>query len=373
MDFTLSKEQEMMKKLIRQFAERELAPIAAQIDEEDKIPNDLIPKLAKQKLFGITGDRKYGGSGGNFLDLVLTLEQLGRVSVSVAFIVDVHYLAVEAILKFGNDEQKAKYLPPLLQGNAIGSFAFTEAATGSDPKAITTVASFDGAGYVLNGSKRFISNAPLDGLIILFARYGEGISAFITEKNKEGYSTPKPWAKMGVRGLAVADIDLKDVKVPAIGLLGGKGGGFNVMVNIIAMGKLGISALLLGCAQAALEEAIKYAKGRESRGKPISNFLTIQCLIADIAAQLEAARWLTYRCASLLDRGEDIVADSALTKLFVSEMATEVTRKALQVHGGYGYIKEFKIERLYRDAKVGEIIEGVNEIQRVIVAGNLLK
>lgn len=373
MDFELTKEQEAIRRMVRQFAERKLAPIATQIDREAKIPPDVYPELQKLRLFGIPYDRKYGGGGETYVELVLAVEEITKTSAGVGLVLAAHYLPSIALSLYGTEEQKEQYLPKLCAGKDMGTLAFTEAATGSDPEAISTAAELSGDEYTLNGSKRFITNAPLDGLAVIFAKTDEGVSAFIVNKSQQGYSTSKPWEMMGLRGGEVADIQLKEVRIPKANLLGPAGKGYRLLTELIAYGKLNVSALLLGIGEAALDEAIKYAKEKTARGKPIGNFQTIQWLIADIDTQVEAARWLTYRLACLASRKADIRHASALTKLFASEMATEATRKALQVHGSYGYTKEFKIERLYRDAKAGEIVEGVSEIQRVIIAASLLR
>jgi butyryl-CoA dehydrogenase len=373
MEFKLTKEQEAIRRMMREFAERKLAPIAAQIDRDAKIPPDVYPELRKLKLFGIPYDKKYGGGGESYAELVLVIEEVAKASAAVSLMLAGHYLAPISLRLYGTEEQKERCLPKLCSGEGIGTLAFTESATGSDPEAITTVAELSGDDYILNGSKRFITNAPLDGLAIIFAKTDNGVSAFIVNKNQPGYSTSKPWEMMGLRGGQVADIQLKDVRIPKANLLGSEGKGYRMLTELIAYGKVNVSACLLGIGEAALDEAIKYAKETTARGKPIANFQTIQCLIADIETQVEAARWLTYRLAYLASQGGDIRHDSALTKLFASEMATAVTNKALQVHGSYGYTKEFKIERLYRDARFGEIIEGVSEIQRVIIAASLLR
>ncbi len=373
MNFELTKEQETIKRFVREFCEKEVVPIADKIEQEDKIPDDLIKKLAQLRLFGVPYEKKYGGSGGGYSTATLVLEELARASGAVAMTVGASYLACIPIDLFGTEEQKVKYITPLCQGKGIGSLAFTEAATGSDPKAITTRATLDGEEYVLNGSKRFITAANLDGIAIFFARDSEGVSAFIGEKNKAGYSIPKPWEKLGMHGVALNDIYLENYRVPAANLLGGAGNGYNILLDTIAIGKLDTSVIVLGCAQAALDEAIKYAKERTVKGKPIAEFQAIQCLIADIAVQLEAARWLVYRLASLVDQKKNIKVESALTKIFVTEMAVEAVRKAFKVHGAYGYVKDFKIERLLRDINLGEIVEGSNELQRVIVAYSLLR
>ncbi len=373
MDFELTKEQEAIRRMVRQFAEKKLAPIATQIDREAKIPPDVYPELQKLKLFGIPYDRKYGGGGESYVELVLAVEEITKASAGVGFVLGVQYLPGVGLSLYGTEEQKQQWLPKLCSGEGIGALAFTEAATGSDPEAISTTAELAGEEYMLNGSKRFITNAPLDGLAIIFAKTVNGVSAFVANKNQQGYSTSKPWEMMGMRGAEVADVRLKEARIPKANLLGQEGKGYRLLTELIAYGKLNLSASLLGIGEAALDEAIKYAKEKTARGKPIANFQTIQCLIADIETQVEAARWLTYRLAYLASREADIRHASALTKLFASEVATEVTRKALQVHGPYGYSKEFKVERLYRDAKAGEVVEGVSEIQRVIIAASLLR
>lgn len=373
MDFSLTEEQEAIRKLVRDFGTKEILPIAEQIEREERIPPELISKIAELGLFGTPFDEKYGGSGLGWLASTLVLEELARADGAVAMFVGVNYLTGIPIDLFGTEEQKLKYLPPLCQGTAIGSFAFTEAATGSDPRAISTRATLDGNEYVLNGSKRFITAADLDGPIVVFARDGQGISAFIGEKNTAGYSVPKPWEKLGMHGVSLCDIGLDNYRVPAANLLGGSGNGFKVLLDTIALGKLDTAVMILGCGWAALDEAVKYAKERIVRGKPMAELPTTQSLIADIAIQLEAARWLTYRLAYLADQKKDVRAESALTKTFVTEACTEAARKAFRVHGAYAYTREFKIERLLRDISLGEIVEGSNEFQRLIVANSLLR
>jgi alkylation response protein AidB-like acyl-CoA dehydrogenase len=373
MDFELTKEQETIKRFAREFTDKEILPLADKIEKENRISTELINKLAQWGTFGIPYDKKYGGSGAGYLTSTLVLEELARASGSVAMLVGASYLACIPIDLFGTEEQKVKFITPLCQGHGIGSLAFTEAATGSDPKAITTMATLDGSEYVLNGSKRFITAADLDGIIIIFARDGEGISAFIGEKNKPGYSLSKPYDKLGMHGISLYDVYLKNYRIPAANLLGKRKDGYNILLDTIAISKLDTCVFIFGLAQAALDEAIKYAEGRTVGGKPITEYQTIQCLIADIAVQVEAARWLLYRLASLADQNKNIRVESAMTKIFVTEMAVEAVRKAFHVHGAYGYVKDLKIERLLRDISLGEIAEGTNELQRLIVAHSLLR
>jgi alkylation response protein AidB-like acyl-CoA dehydrogenase len=373
LDFSLTKEQEAVKRLVRQFCEQEILPIADRIEQEDEIPDDLVQKMAGLKLFGIPFAPEYGGTGGGFLLGCLVLEELARASGAVAMLVGVNYLASIPIDLFGSEEQKVKYITPLARGEAIGSFGFTEAATGSDFTAISTRATLEGDEYVINGAKRFITAADRDGPIIVFARDGQRLSAFIGQKNVAGYSIPKPWSKMGMHGIHLTDIYLENYRVPAANRLGDGGNGADILLDSIAAGKLDTSAVILGCTQAALDESIKYARERMVKGKSIARFQTIQCLLSDIAVPLEAARWLVYRLATLTDQKQDIRVAAAMTKTFVTEMATEAGRKALRVHGSYGYVSDFRIERIIRDLNVGEIVEGSNEIQRTIIAQSLLK
>ncbi|HEX75220.1 MAG TPA: acyl-CoA dehydrogenase [Dehalococcoidia bacterium] len=377
MDFALTKEEEFLQKSTREFAEREISPLENQIEQEDKIPDDLILKLGKQGLFGIPVEKKYGGMGGRYLDLVLGVEQVAYVSGAVAFMVAVNYLPVIAIEIAGNEEQKAKFLPALVKGKekSLGSFSFTEHSTGSDPREIYATAQLEGEHYVCNGHKGFTTGASYDGTIVIFLRTGEGtdVSAFIGQKNTEGYSTPPAYPLIGLRGMTVTDIELKNWRIPAANLLGNRGDGFSILLNTIAVGKVDVAGAMLGIAQRALDEAMKYATEKTMRGRPIGNYQMIQYLIAEMAIDVEAGRYLLYRTMSLMDQKKRTLGSCAVAKLFLAQMADRVTQKAVQVHGGYGYTKDFKVERLYRDAKFGGVVEGSNEIQRVIIARELLK
>jgi alkylation response protein AidB-like acyl-CoA dehydrogenase len=373
LDFSLTREQEAVKRLVRQFCEQEILPVADRIEQEDEIPDDLVQKMARLKLFGIPFAPEYGGTGGGFLLGCLVLEELARASGAVAMLVGVNYLASIPIDLFGSVEQKTKYITPMAQGESVGSFGFSEAATGSDFSAISTRATLEGDEYVINGAKRFITAADRDGPIIIFARDGQKLSAFIGQKNVAGYSILKPWPTMGMHGVHLTDIYLENYRLPVANRLGAGGNGADILLDSIAAGKLDTSAICLGLAQAALDEAIKYAKARMVRGKPIARLQAIQCLLSDIAVPLEAARWLVYRLATLTDQKKDIRVEAAMTKTFVTEMATEAARKALRVHGSYGYVTDFRIERILRDINLGEIVEGSNEIQRTIIAQSLLK
>ena len=374
MNFEYTQDQETIRKLVKDFAEAKIEPHAARIDEEGYIPDEIISGMKELGLFGIPYEEKYGGGEGTFAEVVLVIEELAKVSSGVGFMLAVHYLCATPISLYGTDAQKIRFLPRLCSGDAIGSFAFTEPGTGSDPKALTTMAKRINDEYVLNGTKTFITNGSLDGVIVLFALTGNGCSAFAFDKNQEGYTTSKPWDKMGQRGAETVDIHLNEVRIPADSMLGQDGKGFSILLRGISIGKVNMSAIMLGIGEAALEEAIHYSKQRIVRGKPIANLLTIQSLIADCFARIEASRLMVHRAASVVCKGgESIERESAVTKLFVAEAIKEAVDKAFQVHGCYGYVKEFKIERLYRDIRLGEVIEGASEVQRVIIASSLLK
>jgi alkylation response protein AidB-like acyl-CoA dehydrogenase len=324
-------------------------------------------------LFGMPFAKEYDGTGEGYLAAVLVLEELARASGAVAMLVGINYLTGIPIDLYGSDTQKKEFLSRLCRGEAIGSFAFTEAATGSDPQAITTRAAPEGEDYILNGTKRFITAADLDGIIVMSAHDGKNISTFIGEKNVPGYSVPQTWDKLGMRGIKLVDVALDNYRLPAANMLGASGTGFDLLLDTIALGKLDTCAIILGCAQAALDDAVKYAKGRIARGKPISSIQSVQSLLAETAAQVTAARWLTYRLAYLADRGRNIRSESALTKLFVTEAAVTAVNKAYKVHGAYAYVSDYRIERLLRDIYLGEIVEGSNEVQKTIIAHSLLK
>jgi alkylation response protein AidB-like acyl-CoA dehydrogenase len=373
MDFIFSAEQAKLQQSVREYCLSQVVPQSARIEKENRVPRDLVSGLAGLGLFGLPFERKYGGSAMGFTGAVLAVEELARADGAVAMLVGMNYLAGVPINLFGTEDQKQKYLTRLCSGSGIGSFAFTESATGSDPQAIVTEAVVRNGEYILNGVKRFVTAADLDGVIVLSVKDGKGNSAFIGEKNTSGYAIDKVWDKLGMHGISLIDVRLTDYHIPAANLLGTAGSGYAVLLDTIALGKLNTCAVMLGCAQAALDEAIKYAKERTSRGKPITQFQAIQSLIADMAVKVEAARWMTYRLASLADAGKDVKTDSAAAKLFVTEAAVEVAHLAFKVHGAYGYVSDYKIERILRDIYLGEVVEGSNEVQKVIIASSLIR
>jgi len=379
MDFSLTDEQVMFKETARKFAETEIAPLIHQMEETKRTPRELIKKMRDLSFYGIQYAPEYGGIGSTYLEYAMVIEELSRVYCSLGGHISVNCLCAGTINDFGTEEQKKKYLPQLLQGDAVGSFAFTEPSTGSDPGAIRTTCVRDGKDWIINGEKIFITNSSLSGYIVVFCKDVEKdnkITNIIVPKDAKGYSTPKQVEKLGMNGMEVADVILEDVRVPFENTTGGEAGrgkGFTILTTEIAIGKLGISAECLGMAQGALDEAVKYAKERVQRGKPISNFQTIQWLLGEMSADVEAARYYTYATAYWKSQKKDILFDSARTRLFVSQACHRVVSNAMQVLGAFSYSKEFNVERIFRDMKLAEIYEGVNEIQRVMAAAGILR
>lgn len=374
MDFNLSKEQLMIQQMAREFAEKYIEPVAEQIEQENKIPEDILKGLAELELFGIPYPEEYGGAGGGYDGYVLAMEQLARASGGVAMTISAHCLALSAISAFGTEEQKKKFMTPCCKGEQIASFAFTEPATGSDPKQLATTAVKDGDYYILNGTKRFISNANWPGVIVIFAVDNETNkpTAFLVDKWCEGYSISEPWDKMGMHGGQLLDVYLKDVKVPAENVLAGPGMGYPILQLGISFGKVGVSSTALGGILAAYEEGLRYAKEKMHRDKPITKFQSIQLKIADMAIKYEAARWLTYRLGMLANNVKDprqFAKEAALTKTFVCDTMVEVARLSIDIHGSYGLMNDYKVSRIYRDAIIGPQIEGVADMQKMIVAG----
>lgn len=377
MDFQLSKEQELIQKAAREYAEKVIAPMADQIEKENKVPNEVFEELGELGILGIPFAEEFGGTGAGYSCYPLAMEQIARCSSGVAMTVSVNGLGLSAINVFGTPEQKKKYMPGPCKGKQIASFAFTEPSTGSDPKQITTTAVKDGNYYILNGTKRFISAADMEGPMVVFAKDDETgkPTAFIVEKHCPGYSISEPWHKIGMRGGQLLDVYFKDVKVPAENVLGPKGMGYMVLQVGIAYGKVGVSSCCLGAMQKALELSIKYAKEKAHRDSTIAKFQSVQLNIAKIAEKTEAARWMTYRLGYLAETMTDyrrFAYEAALTKTFVTEAAVDVSRLAMAVHGSYGLMEDYEVQRIYRDMIIGEQIEGVNDMQRMITAGTLL-
>lgn len=379
MDFRLTEEQEMIRRTAREFAERELAPGAIELDKTGEFPWDNWRKLAKQGFAGMTLSPDYGGGGAKLLEHTLVIEELSRVCASTAVILEVHNsLHAETIERFGTPEQKKKYLPDLATGKKLGAFALTEPNAGSDSAAQKTTAVFQGDHYVLNGLKCFITSGSQADLYLVMAmtdksKGNKGITAFIVEKGQKGLSYGLPEDKMGIRGSTQCDVILEDVEVPVENRLGAEGDGFKVAMTALDTGRVGIGAQALGIAQAAFEASVLYAKERVQFGKPIGELQAIQWKIADMATDIDAARLLLYRAAWLRDQGGRVSKEIAMAKLFCTDVAMKHTVEAVQIHGGNGYMREYKVERYMRDAKITQIYEGTSEVMKLVVAASLLR
>ena len=378
MDFSLSKEQQLIQKTAQDYADKSIEPIAKQIDENNKIPDNIIKELGELDMFGIPFAEEYGGAAAGYSSYVLAMEQIAAASSGISMVISAHTLGIGAINAFGTEEQKKKYMTPCCKGEHIAAFAFTEPASGSDPKQITSTAVREGDNFVLNGTKRFISNGAFPGPLVFFARDTEtgNISAFIIEKFCEGYSISEPWDKIGMHGGLLLDVYLKDVKVPAANMLGAPGTGYQVLQYGISFGKVGVSSSALGGIYAAYKESIKYATEKMHRDTPISKFQSIRSSIAVIAEKYEAAKWMTYRLAYLADNVKnpaEFAKNAALTKDYVCDTFIDVAKEAMAVHGSYGLTSDYKVFRIWKDCIIGLQIEGVSAMQKEIVAGVILK
>jgi len=379
MDFQLSEEQLMVRQTAREFAEKEIKPRAAEFDATGEFPTEIIQKLAKLNFLGITIPEQYGGGGLDDISYVIVIEEISRACASTGVILSVNNsLVCEPILKYGTDAQKKKYLPDLASGKKLGCFALTEPEAGSDASNLKTTAILKGDHYILNGNKQFITNGREAEVALLFAMTDKskgykGISAFIVERGFPGYSIGKVHQKLGINAAGQCELYFEDCVVPKENLLGEEGGGFKLAMATLDGGRMGIAAQAVGIAQACLDECLKYSKERVQFGQPIAKFQAIQWMLADMATEIEAARLLTYRTAFLRNKGKRFTAEAAMAKLFASETAMKATTKGIQIHGGYGYMKEYPMERFFRDAKITEIYEGTNEIQRLVIASNILR
>jgi len=373
MDFNLSVQEQMLQTMAREFAVKKIQPRAAEVDRSGEFPFDLAGEMGKQGLQGIPYPVEYGGSGAGYTCFSLVLEQLCKASVSVGAIIAVNTVPEEAVFRFGTDEQKRRLLTPLARGDWLGGIGFTESETGSDPGAITTIARRSGEGYVINGQKQFMSLAPALNVVLLFARReGEGLNAFIVDASSPGFTVREPCETLGLRGLGTSVVYLDDVYVPEENLIGKQGQGFDILLEAISIERLSVAVQGVAVAQAALELSLDYARERKARGRPIARMQSIQTHLAEMATRIEAARWLTYRTAFRRDQGAGIQYEASMAKLFASQVAVEVTRMAMQVHGSYGTMKTLPVERLYRDAKMTEIYVGISEVHRSIIANNLI-
>jgi len=379
MDFSLNDEQKMLRTTIRDFAERELEPIAAQIDEEARFPVESIKKMAELGLMGIPFPEKYGGSGAGLLEFVITEEEIARVCAATGIIYLVTAgLAGKPIYRFGSEEQKQRWLVPIAKGEKLGCFALTESGAGSDVAALETTATRQHGGYVLNGTKLFVTNGVEADIAIVFATLDKslrhkGITAFIVEKGTPGFSVGKLEHKLGIRASSTAELVFEDCFVPEINRLGDEGQGFKLALDTIDSSRIAIAAQALGIAQGAFDKCLAYAKERQQFGRSIINFQAIQWMLADIATQIDAARLLVYRAAYLEASGLPFTKEAAMAKVFAPEVSMFVTTKAMQIYGGYGYIKEHPMERYFRDARITGIYEGTDEMQRMTIAKHLLR
>ena len=377
--YFLTEEEQLLQNAVRDFAQHEIAPIAPQIDEQDEYPAALIRKMAALGWMGILTDREYGGGGGGAMSMAITIEEVARASAAVTVIMSAHSaLTTWPINRFGTEDQKRRYLPALASGEALGAYALTEPNAGSDAAAMESRAVRDGDDYVLNGRKIFISNGNLADTVIVFASTNReararGVSAFLVEKGSPGFTSGKSLEKLGMHGSPTAELVLEDVRVPASNRLGDEGQGFRIAMQVLEIGRILVGAQATGIAQAALDAATTYAAQRQQFGKPIAEFQGVSWMLADMQVRTHGARLMTYHAARLMDAGQPSTMAASSAKLFGSEAAMFVTSKAIQVHGGYGYIKDFPVERYMRDAKITEIYDGTSEIQRLVIARELLR
>jgi butyryl-CoA dehydrogenase len=378
MDFRLTEEQRMIRRMVRDFAEKEIAPRAEEIDETDRFPDALFRRMGELGLPGLPFPEAYGGSDGGYTSLVIALEEIARVSGSMAITLDAHTsLCSEPIYLFGSEEQKRKYLVPLARGEKIGAFGLTEPQAGSDAGATRTRGVRDGGEWVINGQKIFITNGSVADVVVITAmtdleKDTRGISAFIVEKGTPGFQVGRDEKKMGLRGSVTSELFFEDCRIPAENLLGKEGEGFKQFLATLDAGRVAIAAMAVGLAQGAFEKAVLYAKERVQFGQPIAEFQAVQWMIADTATEIEAARLMVHRAAWLREHGERFTKEAAMAKLFATEMSERACYKALQIHGGYGYVREYEVERMYRDQRLCAIGEGTSEIQRLVIARRVL-
>jgi butyryl-CoA dehydrogenase len=379
MDFELSEEQLLIQAMVREFAAAEVAPIAAEIDHNHRFPEELIPKLAEVGLLGVPYPEEFGGAGADFLSFTIVVEELARVCASTSVILAAHAgLAAWPIFEFGTPAQKEKYLRALTTGEKLGAFALTEPGAGTDAASGKTTAVLDGDEYVLNGSKIFITNGGYADVYVVTAmtdqeRGTRGISAFIVDKGTPGFTVGEREHKMGIKASSTTPLYFSDCHIPKDALLGKEGRGYFIAMETFDGGRVGVGAQAVGIAQGALDASIEYAKERVQFGRPIATLQAIQWMIADMATEIDAARLLVYRAAWLKDKGLKYGQEASMAKLFAAETATRVAGKAIQIHGGYGFTESYPVERAYRDAKITEIYEGTSEVQRMTIAGNVLR
>ena len=379
MNFTLTKEQELVRQMVRDFAVNEVKPIAAEIDVTERFPMENVKKMGELGMMGIPFPTEFGGAGGDVLSYILAVEELSKVCATTGVILSAHTsLCASLINENGTPEQKEKYLRDLCTGNKIGAFGLTEPGAGTDAAGQQTTAVLDGDNYILNGSKIFITNGGVADTFIVFAmtdksKGTKGISAFIVEKGFPGFSIGKKEDKLGIRASSTTELIFENCVVPKENLIGREGKGFGIAMKTLDGGRIGIAAQALGIAEGALDEAIKYMTERKHFGRPIAAFQGLQWMVAEMSTKIEAARFLVYKAAWLKENKQPYSIDAARAKLYAAEVAMDVTTKAVQLFGGYGYTKEYPVERMMRDAKITEIYEGTSEVQKMVISGSLLK
>jgi butyryl-CoA dehydrogenase len=379
MDFDLKEHQQMIKETARDFAEKEIRPVASKSDEEAALPAGVLGQLGKLGFMGMMLPEEYGGAEFDCVSYAIAIEEISRGDASVGITMSVHNsLVCQPILDNGSEEQKKKYLPDLASGKHLGAFSLTEPDAGSDAGNVQTTAVLDGDQYVVNGTKIFVTSGASADIVVLFASTdkaakAKGMSAFIVEKGMKGFAVGKKEDKMGMRASDTAELIFEDCRIPKENLLGSEGDGFGIALKTLDGGRIGVAAQAVGIGQACLEAAIQYSKERKQFGKPICAFQAIQWLLADMATEIDAARFLTLKAAFQKDKGLRYSKEAAQAKLFASEAAVRAAINAVQVHGGYGYMKEYEVERHFRDSKLTELYEGTSEVQRMVIAASLLK
>jgi alkylation response protein AidB-like acyl-CoA dehydrogenase len=378
MAFQLTQEQEMIRLMARDFAKKELEPFAAKWDKEESFPEQAVRKMGGLGLMGMMIPCEYGGAGAGAVSYSLALQEIAFACASTAVTMSVTNLSSDPLLKFGSEEQKERYLMPLARGEMLGAFAVTEPDAGSDPGSMTTRAEDCGDHYKVNGTKIFITNGSYADVIVLIARMGaeksnRALSAFLVTKGMPGFKVGRHEEKMGLRASNTVELLFDDCRIPKENLLGKEGSGFKIAMVALDSGRIGIASQSLGIARACLHEAVSYAKTRKQFGKSIGSFQAIQWMIADTAAEIEAAHWMTLYAADRKDQGLPFTKEASMAKLFASEMANRAAYRAVQIHGGYGYMREYKVERLYRDARVTAIYEGTSEVQRIVIAREVME
>jgi len=379
MDFGLTKEQELVKQMLEEFVKNEVEPIAAEIDETERFPKETVEAMARNGMMGMPFPKELGGSGTDYISYIMAVEELAKACATTSVILSAHTsLCCAPIFEFGTKEQKEKFLPELLSGRKIGAFGLTEPNAGTDASAQQSIAVKEDDCYILNGSKIFITNGGVADTFVIFAMTDrsigtKGISAFIIEKGMPGFSIGKLEDKMGIRGSSTTELIFEDVKVPQGNMLGKEGKGFGIAMKTLDGGRIGIGAQALGIAEGALEYAVSYMKERKQFGKPLSAFQGLQWYVAEMKVKVDAARLLLYKAAWKKQTGQPYSVEAAEAKLFTAETAMEVTTKSLQILGGYGYTKEYPLERMMRDAKITEIYEGTSEVQKMVIAANVLR